>query len=148
MEEKLDEKDFALIEELRKDSKLSEQKLARKTSIPMTTVHNRLRKLRGLGVITGYTVRLDHAKLGRPLTAYVLLKVAPGADQKRLLAQIASMPLVCEAAIVAGSEFDIVLKARAASLKDLNDMVVEGLRGHRSVTDSRMMISYERFDNE
>jgi len=148
MEEKLDGKDFALIEELRKDSKLSEQKLARKTSIPMTTVHNRLRKLRGLGVITGYTVRLDHAKLGRPLTAYILLKAAPGTDQKRLLSQIASMPLVCEAAIVAGSEFDIVLKARAPALKDLNDMVVDGLRGHKGVADSRMMISYERIDNE
>jgi len=148
MEEKLDGKDFALIEELRKDSKLSEQKLARKTSIPMTTVHNRLRKLRGLGVITGYTVRLDHAKLGRPLTAYILLKAAPGADQKRLLSQMAGMPLVCEAAIVAGSEFDIVLKARAPGLKDLNDMVVDGLRGHKGVVDSRMMISYECIDNE
>jgi Lrp/AsnC family leucine-responsive transcriptional regulator len=148
MEEKLDEKDFALIEELRKDSKLSEQKLARKTSIPMTTVHNRLRRLRGLGVIAGYTVRLDHAKLGRPLTAYILIKAAPGADQKRLLSHIASMPFVCEAAIVAGSEFDIVIKARAAGLKDLNGMVVDGLRGHKGVSDSRMMISYERIDNE
>jgi Lrp/AsnC family transcriptional regulator, leucine-responsive regulatory protein len=148
MEEKLDEKDFALIDELRKDSKLSEQKLARKTSIPMTTVHNRLRRLRGLGVIAGYTVRLDHARLGMPLTAYILIKAAPGADQKRLLSQIASMPLVCEAAIVAGSEFDIVIKARAAGLKDLNGMVVDGLRGHKSVADSRMMISFERIDNE
>lgn len=148
MDENLDEKDFALIEELRKDSKLSEQKLARKTSIPMTTVHNRLRKLRGLGVITGYTIRLDHAKLGRPLIAYVLLKAAPGADQKRLLAQVAALPLVCEAAIVAGSEFDIVLKARAAGLSELNGFVVEGLRGHKGILDSRMMVSYERIENE
>jgi Lrp/AsnC family transcriptional regulator, leucine-responsive regulatory protein len=148
MDERIDDKDLALIEELRKDSRLSEQKLARKTSIPVTTVHNRLRKLHGLGVIIGSTIRLNHAKLGRPLTAYILLKAAPGADQKLLLTQSSAMKGVCEAAIVAGGEFDIIIKTRAASIEGLNAMVVDGLRRHRSVADARVMVCYERTENE
>jgi Lrp/AsnC family leucine-responsive transcriptional regulator len=148
MNERLDEKDFALIEELRKDSRLSEQKLARKTSIPMTTVHNRLRKLRGLGVITGYTVRLDHAKLGRPLTAYVLVKAAPGADQKRLLSQISAMEEVCEGAVLSGGEYDLLLKVRAASVQKLGGMLVGALRMQKEVQDARVMISYESAEKE
>ncbi len=148
MDKKLDEKDFALIAELRKDSKLSEQKLARKTSIPMTTVHNRLRKLRGLGVITGYTIRLDHAKLGRPLTAYVLVKAAPGTDQKRLLGRLCALPGLCEGAVVSGGEFDVLLKMRAASLRELGEAVTDGLRMQKGVLDARMMIAYESAERE
>lgn len=145
--ELLDEKDIALIEELKRNSRLSEQKLARKTSIPMTTVHNRLRKLRGLGVISGYTIRLDYAKLGRPLVAYMLVKTAPGADQKQVFDRISRLPHVCEAAMVAG-EYDVVLKARVASLRELNEGVVRGLRGERAVADARAAISYETVEIE
>ncbi|MCI0503779.1 Lrp/AsnC family transcriptional regulator [Candidatus Micrarchaeota archaeon] len=148
MDERLDEKDLALIEELRKDSRLSEKRLAGKTSIPMTTVHNRLRRLRGLGVITGSTIRLDYAKLGRPLTAYVLLKGAPGADRKIMLSHVSSIPGVSEAAVVAGAEPDIIFKIRAASIEELNAVVVEDLRRQKTISDARLMVCYERIENE
>ncbi len=142
----LDNKDVMLIEELRNDSKLSEQKLAGRTGIPMTTVHNRLRKLRGLGVIRKYTVSLDYAKLGRPLVAYVLVKAVPGADQKELFTQIAGMPNVCETALVAG-DFDLLFKVRAASMDELNGMLAGGLRKQKTVGDARTAISYETMEN-
>jgi Lrp/AsnC family leucine-responsive transcriptional regulator len=143
----LDKKDLALIEELKGDAKLSEQKLARKTGIPMTTVHNRLRKLRGLGVIKSYTIRLDYAKLGRPLVAYVLVKAMPGVDQKKLLERISKAPQMSEASMVAG-EFDIIFKARTASIKELNDVIVRGLRMDKDISDARTMISYETIEGE
>lgn len=142
----LDERDLALIDELKKDAKLSEQKLARKTGIPMTTVHNRLRRLRAHGIITAYTIRLDYAKLGRPLVAYVLVKALPGVDQKVLLHQIAKMAHVREAAMVTG-EFDIFFKARVASMEELNSIVVQRLRKQKSVGETRTMISYETLEN-
>jgi len=145
--EALDEKDIMLIEELRKDAKLSEQKLARKTSIPMTTVHNRLRRLRGLGVIKGYTIRLDYAKLGRPLVAYVLVKTMPGANQKEVLENLGRMPHITEAAMVAG-DFDVIFKARVASMKELNGIVVQKLRMQKTIAEARTMISYETIETE
>ena len=142
----LDKKDLMLLEELIGDSKLSEQKLARKTGIPMTTVHNRLGKLRGLGVIRKYTISVDYAKLGRPLVAYVLLKAVPGIDQKALFGRIAAMPNICEASMVAG-DFDILLKARVASMEELNKMLAGGLRKQKSVGEARTIISYETIEN-
>lgn len=144
---KLDERDLVLLEELGKDAKLSEQKLARKTGIPMTTVHNRLRKLRGLGVIRKYSIRLDYAKLGRPLVAYVLVKVTPGASQQEVLEKIAKTPHVCETAMITG-EFDIIFKARIASMDELNAMVVQKLRMQKTVSDTRTMISYETIESD
>ena len=141
----LDEKDFMLIDELSKDATLSEKKLARRTGIPMTTVHNRLRKLREFGVIKNYTLRLDYAKLGRPLVAFVLVKVMPGTSQKEILDKIASIHHVCEVAMITG-DFDIIFKARVATMEELNEIVVRKLRMEKSIGDTRTMLSYETIE--
>ncbi|OIO26965.1 hypothetical protein AUJ14_00670 [Candidatus Micrarchaeota archaeon CG1_02_55_22] len=138
----LDGRDLALIEALRGDSRLSEKKLAKRTRIPMTTVHNRLKKLRDSGVIVQYTIRVDSAKLGRPLIAFVMVRASPGADQKKLLKFVASKEGVDEAAMVTG-EFDILFRARVASMEELNELVVQELRKSDMVSDTRTMLCYE-----
>ena len=138
----IDNISWAILDELKKNSKLSEQKISRKTGIPMTTVHNRIKKLRELGIIETYTLRLNYSKLGRPITAFVLLKTIHGADQKELLMQISKIPNVYEVAMVTG-EFDLLFKARIASLEELNKIVVQGLRKQKNVGETVTMVCYE-----
>ncbi len=142
MEFSPDDKDLALLSELRRDASLSEKKLAKKTGIPMTTVHNRLVRMKESKVITQFTVRLDFSKLGQPLTAYVLVKAAPQADQKKLMDHIAHLPNIFEVAMVTG-EFDILVKARVTSMEALNELIVQHLRKQKEVNETRTMISYE-----
>ncbi len=142
MGERLDEKDFAIIEQLKKDSKFSEQKIARKTGIPMTTVHNRIVKLRASGVIENFTIRLDYAKIGKPIVAFVLLKATSQADQKELLGQISKIASVYEVAMVTGA-FDILFKARVASMDELKNIVVGNLRKQKNVGETETMVCYE-----
>ncbi len=137
----IDGKDRAILAELRRDGGLSEQKLAKKTGIPMTTVHNRLVRLKASGILTQYTVRLDFAKLGQPITAYVLVKAAPQADQRKLMEYIATLPNIFEVAMVTG-EFDILMKARVSSMQALNELIVQNLRTQKAVNETRTMISY------
>lgn len=143
--EGLDERDMALLGELAKNSRLSEKKLARKTGIPMTTVHNRVKKLQDAGVVTGYGLRVDYKKIGKPITAYVLVKAASQVDQKDLLNYIVRIPPVYEAAMITG-EFDILFKVRVANMEDLNKLVVQNLRRQRTVSETRTMISYETIE--
>lgn len=138
----LDDKDFAIIDELKKNSRMSEQKIARKTGIPMTTVHNRVKKLRENKVIEEYTIKLNYEKLGKPLTAFVLIKATNQADQKILLQEVANIPNVYEAAMVTG-EFDILFKARVANMDELNEVVVQNLRKQKTVGETRTMMCYD-----
>ncbi|MFH1221863.1 MAG: Lrp/AsnC family transcriptional regulator [Candidatus Micrarchaeota archaeon] len=142
MNEIPDEKDFAIMDELKKNSRLSEQKLAKKTGIAMTTVHNRIKKLREAGIVEAYTIRLNYAKLGKPLTAFVLLKAIHEADQKQLLDYISKIPGVYEVAMITG-EFDLLFKARVASMEELNKIVVQGLRRQKTVGETKTMICYD-----
>ena len=145
MSENLDEKDFAIIDELKKNSKFSEKKIAKKTNIPMTTVHNRIKKLRELNIIENYTIKLNYTKLGMPLTAYVLLKTMPGVDQKEMLFKISKMPNIREVAMITG-EFDILFKVKVKSMEELNKTVVQTLRKQKTVGETRTMISYKTIE--
>lgn len=142
----IDEKDLMIISELKKDARLSEKKLAQKTKIPITTIHNRLKKLFAAGVIKGSTLIVDYLKLGKNITAFVLVRASSQSDQKELLDYVAKLPNVYEAAMITG-EFDILFKTRVESMEELKKMVVQGLRKHKSVTETRTMISYETIEN-
>lgn len=111
----------------------------------MTTVHNRVKKLVESGVIRGYSLRLDFEKMGRPITAFVMVKAAAKADQKKILAYVSSKPSVFEAAMITG-EFDVLFKARVENMNELNRLVVQDLRRNELISDTRTMISYETIE--
>ena len=67
----VDNKDRKIIEELVRNSRQTTSQLSKKLNIPITTIHNRIKKLIKTGVIINYTVNLDHNLLGRPVPAYI-----------------------------------------------------------------------------
>ncbi|MBW2963913.1 Lrp/AsnC family transcriptional regulator, partial [Candidatus Woesearchaeota archaeon] len=71
----LDKKDLRILDELKADAKLTTGQIAKKLNIPVTTVHNRIKKLEKLGVVEGYTAKVDYKKLGKPITAYIMMTV-------------------------------------------------------------------------
>ncbi len=125
----MDERDSAILKELLKDSRQSTAVIARKTGIPRVTVHERIQRFRKNGVIRRFTVEPDYALLGRPISAFILIAFSPsvGSNQRKLASEIASLDGVSEVSVLAG-EWDLVVKARAESLKELGKFVVDRLR--------------------
>lgn len=75
MDSKIDEKDIKILEILKENSSLTTRQIAKKILLPITTIHNRIKKLRNSGVIKRYTINVDNKKLGRNFLAYVLISV-------------------------------------------------------------------------
>jgi DNA-binding Lrp family transcriptional regulator len=128
-----DKKDAAIIEALKQNGRWSTQQIARKTGIPITTVHNRIKKLEKEGVIKGFTVVLDNKKIGRPVAAYILVTVdykylkEKKMSQYELAQKLKSNSNVEEAAMVTGAS-DIIIKVRVSDMDELNDFVTKYLR--------------------
>ena len=125
----LDEKDELILEELRKDARMSTVDIARKTGLPRVTIHERIRKLKEKGVIKRFTVMLDHSKTGRPTTAFVLVSYDPHQEvtQRKLAEKLAKLEEVYEVHILAG-EWDLLLKVRGESVEGIGKLVVDKLR--------------------
>ncbi|MCS7110455.1 MAG: Lrp/AsnC family transcriptional regulator [Candidatus Caldarchaeum sp.] len=133
MQVELDEKDHKIIQELMENAEQSISSLAEKIKMPRTTVQERIKRLKQIGVIKKFTIQVDHAKLGRPSTAFVLISFEQGAtSQKRLAEEIAKLPEVIEAHVITG-EWDIIVKVRSESMQTIGSLVVDKLRNMAGV---------------
>ncbi len=138
----IDEKDYAILDVLKENSALSIGKIARKTGIPIATVHNRIKRLRAEGIITKYTIKLNHAKLGKKMVAYTLIKAAPKSDHIKLLHAITKHAAVEFGSAVTGT-FDLILVIRVADVDELNGIVLKYLRTFDAVAETQTMIAFE-----
>lgn len=142
---KLDEKDKKILEILKENSKLSTHQISKKLLIPITTIHNRIKKLESFGIIKNYTVNLDYKKIDKELLAYVTVTVTYTTPEGRKLHQediakkIRKLYGVEEVDIVAGVT-DILVKVRVKDIDELNDFVVRRLREIEGVDKTQTMI--------
>jgi Lrp/AsnC family leucine-responsive transcriptional regulator len=141
----LDKKDLKILEALRKNARASTQKIARKTLIPITTVHNRIKKLEKEGVIESYTIKLDQKKLGKALSAYVTITVDYIELKKKKLTQhdlakkLRKFSAVEDIAILAGGA-DILIKIHVADIAALDSFVTQTLRTIDGIEKTQTMI--------
>lgn len=140
----IDKNDQKIIELLRANSKRPAQEIARQTGLPLTTVHNRIRRLETRGVITGYTITVDETKLGKGLTAYVLVSViyrTPAGirvSQEDVAREIKNLG-ADEVSVVTGGT-DLIARVHAKDISELNDLVVKKLRNIDGVDKTQTMV--------
>jgi Lrp/AsnC family transcriptional regulator, leucine-responsive regulatory protein len=83
----LDATDRRLLAELQADARLSLAELGRRVGLSSPAVAERLRRLEGDGVISGYHAKVDPARLGFGLG--VLVRIRPAPRQLAAVAQLA-----------------------------------------------------------
>lgn len=140
----LDKKDEKVLEILKDNPKLTVSQIAKKTLIPITTVHNRIKKLEKLEIIKNYSLNLNYKKLGYDILAFILVSVSytlPTGEkikQEQLAKTIKSIGAE-EVYIVAGGT-DILVKVRMHNIEELNDFVIKKLRDINGVDKTQTMI--------
>lgn len=146
----MDAKDEKILELLKKDSKLAVWQIAKKVCMPVTTVHNRIKKLEKDGVIKAYTLTFDYAKLGKPITSFILVNIAymlPSGKkirQEDVAKDIKKQASVEEVSIMTGTA-DILVKLRVHDINELNDFVVNRLRSIDGISNTQTMIVLSSF---
>jgi Lrp/AsnC family leucine-responsive transcriptional regulator len=126
----LDQTDWRIIAELQRDGRLSYNQLGRLVNMSSPAVAERVRRLEESGVIAGYQARIDPARAGLPLTAFVQLRCEHG----RCLLKTTTaddFPEVVEVHKLSGG-FCSMLKVRVASMSHLEGLL-ERLGEHREM---------------
>ncbi len=125
----LDRLDVKILKELRTDARMAATRISRKLGEARTTIQHRIDRMREKGVIRKIIAIPDYSKIGLPVTAFVLVTFDPscGLSQQEVAAKIAKIEKVSEVHVVAG-QWDIILKARGATLQEIGELVVNQLR--------------------
>ncbi|HLD19418.1 MAG TPA: Lrp/AsnC family transcriptional regulator [Candidatus Nanoarchaeia archaeon] len=146
MAEIIDDIDRKIINTLLENSKLSTQKISKKTGIPITTVHHRIKKLEANKIISSYTIRLNNKSVGHGLKAFISVKVdhqhlGPGGHEK-LLEQILKNPAVERVNLIAG-DIDLFIEARVKDIEEMNQFSIKFLRGLSGIASSSTTVVFE-----
>ncbi|NKF23185.1 Lrp/AsnC ligand binding domain-containing protein [Solimonas marina] len=114
----IDAIDRRILRALQADGRMTNQELAQRCQLSPAACHERFRRLRERGYITGFTALLDPEKLERGLLIFVeiLLDRTTGDLFEQFAATIRETPEVLECHMVAGG-FDYLIKAR---VQDMN----------------------------
>jgi Lrp/AsnC family leucine-responsive transcriptional regulator len=73
---RLDRTDLALLAELQREGRLSNADLAERVRLSPSACLRRVQRLEQLGVLSGYAARIDPAKVGLGLQAFVRVQLA------------------------------------------------------------------------
>ena len=113
--------DRKILYELQVDARISYAELGRRVGLTTPAVIERVRKLEDAGVITGYRVEIDTAKIGLPITAFVRMSIV-GVDYGRIIevAQNSNEVLECHRG-TGGDSF--IMKVAVASVEHLQEII-------------------------
>jgi Lrp/AsnC family leucine-responsive transcriptional regulator len=101
--QELDDIGWALLHELQANARLSFSELGRRVGLTPPAVADRVRRMEEAGIIRGYRLDIDHARVGLPLTA-VIRVTHRGVNCLELGRIVSEYPEVMECHRITGAE--------------------------------------------
>jgi Lrp/AsnC family leucine-responsive transcriptional regulator len=139
----IDEIDRDILDLLREDARRTISDIAARVNLSPAPVKRRIDRLERLGVIGGYTVLLNHGKIGPSIDAFTELRFAGDADVDEILATITELPEVREVFTIAGDP-DALIRIRVDDVEHLKH-VVNTLRRSGRVTGTKTLMVLDRW---
>jgi Lrp/AsnC family transcriptional regulator, leucine-responsive regulatory protein len=134
----VDGTDLEIIDLLQTDARRSLADIARQVSLSAPAVKRRIDRLEERGVITGYTITVDHTKLGRPLEAFCELRFA-GTTKVDEISAIARDIREVRAVFTIAGDPDALVWMRVKDVEDLK-RVIDRLRRSGKVVGTKTLM--------
>jgi Lrp/AsnC family leucine-responsive transcriptional regulator len=136
--EELDGTDLDILRLLQEDARRSVADIAGRVALSAPAVKRRMDRLEQRGVITGYTVLVDHAALGRPLEAFCELRFS-GNTPVDAIARIGEGVPEVQAVFTMAGDPDALVWIRVRDVSDLR-RVIDLLRRSGKVTGTKTLM--------
>jgi Lrp/AsnC family transcriptional regulator for asnA, asnC and gidA len=141
----MDEKDLKILDILKEHGDYTTRQIAKKTLLPPTTIHNRIRKLKEDGVIKKFTVQLDGEKVGKGFMTYILISVDMGLLKQKhktqydIVTELKKLDFVERADIVAGGT-DLVAIVRVKDVAEFDKVLLGKIQLIEGVDKTQSLI--------
>jgi Lrp/AsnC family leucine-responsive transcriptional regulator len=122
----LDKTDLEILNLLTKNSRIQWQEIGEQVHMTGQAVKNRINKMEKLGIIEGYTLKINHTKIGRGLITFITVFMKT-TDHISFRRYIQSNPLIIEANRISG-EGCYLLKVSASKQEEVVQLLDEILQ--------------------
>ena len=134
----LDVTDRTILDLLAENARRTLGDMGERVGLSAPAVKRRIDRLEASGVILGYTTRVDHAKLGRPLEAFTELRFS-GDTRVDTIAGIAEGIDEVQAVFTIAGDPDAIAWIRVSDVHELK-RVIDRLRNSADVIGTKTLI--------
>ena len=134
----VDETDHRLLSLLRADGRRTYSEMASMVGLSVAATKRRVDRMREIGVITGFTVQVDHARLGWAVEAFTELRYTGRTGVSDIARTATTVPEVAAVYTIAGDP-DALVHLRARDLAHLQS-VIDTLRRAGTVTGTKTLM--------
>ncbi len=145
MEYRIDEKDRKILDVLREHGEFTTRQISKKTLLPPTTIHNRIKTMKREGLISKYTIEVDNKKTGKGLLVYILISAnlgmlkAKNKSQYDISKELKRFSFVERVDIVSGGT-DLVAMVRAKDVEEYDRMLLEKIQMIEGIENTQSLI--------
>ncbi|RZT87782.1 DNA-binding Lrp family transcriptional regulator [Pseudonocardia sediminis] len=134
----VDETDHRLLALLHEDGRRTYSEMAGEVGLSVAAVKRRVDRMREAGVITGFTVQVDHVKLGWGVEAFTELRYTGRTGVNDIVTTATTVPEVQAVYTIAGDP-DALVHVRVRDLPHLQS-VIDTLRRAGTVTGTKTLM--------
>jgi DNA-binding Lrp family transcriptional regulator len=144
-ESALDPVDWRILRQLQDDATVTNKELAARVGLPTSSCHERVRRLRALGVITAVRAVVDPAAVGRGLHAFIAVQLRPHRREfvEAFTAAALALPETLALYTVSGPE-DYFLHVAVTDSGHLHRLIVDHLTTRPEVGHAQTHLIFDR----
>jgi len=138
--------DRSILSILQDDARTSFTKIAQQLGVSDATIHLRVKKMEGIGLIEKYILVINEEKMGKPVTHYVLIRVDSGSveDVCTKLMELEDVYEICEI----HERYGVLVKIRGDSLDEVRDILIQKLRSIQDIAGSEVYTVYKTWKRD
>lgn len=138
----IDNTDLKILEILMQDAKRPYTEVARKVNVSQGTVHVRMNKMEEAGILEKTTLRINYAKLGYDITAFIGIYLEKSALYDMVLAKLKNIPEITSIHYTTGN-YSMFVKIHCRDTNHLKEVLHDKIQQVAGIERTDTMISLE-----
>jgi len=138
----IDSTDLKILEILMQDAKRPYTEVAKKVNVSQGTVHVRMNKMEDAGILDKTTLRINYAKLGFDITAFIGIYLEKSALYDIVLAKLRNIPEITSIHYTTGN-YSMFVKIHCRDTNHLKEVLHDKMQQVAGIERTETMISLE-----
>ena len=138
----IDKTDLKILEILLEDAKRPFTEVAKKVFVSQGTVHVRMNKMQEAGIVERTTLRINYAKLGFDITAFIGIYLEKSALYDKVLEKLKQIPEITNIHYTTGN-YSMFVKIHCRDTNHLKEVLHDKMQQVEGIERTETMISLE-----
>lgn len=139
----IDSVDRQILTLLQQEARTPYSEIARQLIVSGGTIHQRMDKLKQVGIVEGSSINLNLQKIGYDVTAFLGIHLNSSRELSNVISALKEMPEVVESYYTTGN-YALLIKVHTKTIKDFHHFLANKLQSIDAIQSTESFISLDQ----